>query len=162
MRSLTQAMLYPGVGWLEATNLATGRGTDAPFERLGAPWIDPREFVSALNASGLSGTRFVPIWFTPSERQFKGERCGGVQILITDWKVFEPLRLGLTLAVTLKSRYPGIWKPEGVLRMLADRASYTAILEGQGVDALLALWSRELEEFRRVRTRYLLYERGGE
>jgi uncharacterized protein YbbC (DUF1343 family)/CubicO group peptidase (beta-lactamase class C family) len=162
MRSLTQAMLYPGVGWLEATNLATGRGTDTPFERVGAPWIEPREFALALNAAGLTGVRFVPIWFTPEERQYKGQRCGGVHILITDWKTFEPLRLGLSLALTLRSRYPGQWQPDGVLKMLADRASYAAILEGQGVEAVVALWGRELEEFRRVRARYLIYRVGAD
>src|SRR5262249_41389752 len=61
MRSPTEAMLYPGVGWLEATNLATGRGTDSPFERVGAPWIDPSVFSRALNAAGVPGTSFVPI-----------------------------------------------------------------------------------------------------
>jgi uncharacterized protein YbbC (DUF1343 family)/CubicO group peptidase (beta-lactamase class C family) len=162
MRSLTEAMLYPGVGWLEATNLATGRGTDAPFERVGAPWVEPREFSQDLNALGLIGVRFVPIWFTPTERQFKGERCGGVQIVITDWAAFDPLRLGLGLAATLRSLYREHWNPEGLLRMLADRASYEAILAGQGVAAVAALWEPELEEFRRVRSRYLIYRSSGE
>lgn len=162
MRSLTQAMLYPGVGWLEATNLATGRGTDAPFERVGAPWIDPGPFAAALNAAGLAGTRFVPIRFTPSERQFKGERCGGVQILITDWSRFEPLRLGLVLAATLRAQYEHQWKPDGVLKLLCDRASCEAIARGQAPAAVASLWAGELEEFRRVRARYLIYRAGGD
>jgi uncharacterized protein YbbC (DUF1343 family) len=103
MRSLTEALLYPGVGMLEATNLATGRGTDTPFERVGAPWIDPSRFAAALNESPLPGVRFVPIFFTPAERQHAGQRCGGVQILITDWSEFEPLTLGVSLAVRLKA-----------------------------------------------------------
>ncbi len=78
MRSLTEALLYPGVGLLESTNLATGRGTDTPFERVGAPWIDPVAFSNALNARGLPGVRFTPIRFSPTERQYKGEDCGGV------------------------------------------------------------------------------------
>ncbi len=72
MRSLTEALLYPGVGLLEATNLATGRGTDTPFERVGAPWIEPRAFARALNELKLPGVRFVPIRFTPTERQYAG------------------------------------------------------------------------------------------
>ena len=68
MRSLTEALLYPGVGLLEATNLATGRGTDAPFERVGAPWIDPQAFAAALSSAAVPGVRFVPIYFTPRER----------------------------------------------------------------------------------------------
>jgi uncharacterized protein YbbC (DUF1343 family)/CubicO group peptidase (beta-lactamase class C family) len=157
MRSLTEAMLYPGVGWLEATNLATGRGTDSPFERVAAPWIDPSVFSGALNAAGVPGASFVPIYFTPRERQYKGERCGGVQILITDWGKFDPLRLGLTLATTLTKQYPLQWKAEGVSRMLCHRAAYEAIREGRDPAAIEPLWAAGLAEFRRARTRYLLY-----
>jgi uncharacterized protein YbbC (DUF1343 family) len=159
LRSLTEAMLYPGVGWLESTNLATGRGTDTPFERVGAPWVDPVAFAEALRATGVPGARFVPIWFVPRERQYKGERCGGVQILIADWKAFDPIKLGLALAVTLKALYPGKWNPEGVLPMLGDRASYRALLEGRGIHEIESLWRDELQMFRRVRARYLIYDR---
>jgi uncharacterized protein YbbC (DUF1343 family) len=158
MRSLTEAMLYPGVGWLEATNLATGRGTDTPFERVGAPWIDPAAVAGALNSAGLQGVRFVPIWFVPRERQFKGERCGGVQILLTDWNRFEPMKLGLQLAVTLRRLYPEQWKPEGILRMLGDRAAYRSICDGKPLHEIEELWRQKVQEFERVRARYLLYE----
>jgi uncharacterized protein YbbC (DUF1343 family) len=157
MRSLTEALIYPGVGLLEATNLATGRGTDTPFERVGAPWIDPQPFAAALNAAGVPGTRFVPIDFTPMQRQYAGARCGGVCILVTDWSHFDPLRLGITLAVQLRARYPGEWRPDGLLRLLADRATYDDILAGKSVDAIMARWETELREFRRIREQYLLY-----
>ena len=157
MRSLTEALLYPGVGLLEATNLATGRGTDTPFERVGAPWIDPAPFAAALNAAAVPGVRFVPIYFTPTERQHAGQRCGGVQILITNWSEFDPLRLGMTLAAQLRSQYPRDWQPEGLLRLLCDRATYEQILAGKPVDAIIAGWSEELAEFQKVRSRYLLY-----
>ena len=157
MRSLTEALLYPGVGLLEATNLATGRGTDTPFERVGAPWIDPQPFAAALNAAGVPGARFVPIDFTPSQRQYAGVRCGGVFIIVTDWSRFDPLRLGITMAVQLRALYPREWKPEGLLRLLADRATYDDILAGKTVDAIMARWDAELNDFRRIRERYLLY-----
>jgi uncharacterized protein YbbC (DUF1343 family)/CubicO group peptidase (beta-lactamase class C family) len=157
MRSLTEALLYPGVGWLEATNLATGRGTDSPFERVGAPWIDPNTFSEALNAAGVPGTSFVPIEFTPRERQYKGERCGGVQIFITDRSRFDPLALGLTLATTMRKQYPREWKPEGVRRMLCHEASFAAIREGHAAPAIKALWASGLGQFLRTRARYLLY-----
>src|SRR5262245_8014871 len=80
MRSLTEALLYPGVGLLETTNLSVGRGTDTPFERVGAPWIDPVTWASELNRAGLPGVRFVPTRFTPRERQYAGQECGGVFI----------------------------------------------------------------------------------
>jgi uncharacterized protein YbbC (DUF1343 family)/CubicO group peptidase (beta-lactamase class C family) len=158
MRSLTEALLYPGVGLLEATNLATGRGTDTPFERIGAPWIDPVPFAAALNASNVPGVRFVPLYFTPNERQYAGKKCGGVQILVANWAEFEPLRLGMTLAAALRSQYPKDWQPEGLLRLLCDRATYQKILDRQPVDAIMAGWAQELAEFQKIRSHYLLYD----
>jgi uncharacterized protein YbbC (DUF1343 family) len=158
MRSLTEALLYPGVALLEFTNLATGRGTDTPFERLGAPWIEPRAFAIALNDQGLPGVRFVPIRFTPNERQYAGQECGGVQILLTDWSRFDPIDLGLTLAVVLRRLYADQWQPEGLLRMLVDQAVYDGLLAGKDLPALRPLWTKELDEFRDVRAKYLLYK----
>jgi uncharacterized protein YbbC (DUF1343 family) len=157
MRSLTEALLYPGVALLEATNLATGRGTDTPFERVGAPWIDQRAFARALNARELPGVRFVPVRFTPRERQYAGQECGGVQIAITDWSRFEPLALGMALAVELRARYPGSWEPAGFLRLVAHRPTYEALLAGRDVAAITALWDEELSRFLETRARYLLY-----
>jgi uncharacterized protein YbbC (DUF1343 family) len=158
IRSLTEALLYPGVGLLEATNLATGRGTDTPFERLGAPWIDDRAFAKALNEAGLPGVRFVPVRFTPTERQFKGQECKGVQMTITDWSTFEPVDLGITLAITLKNLYARQWEPAGFLKMLADRDAYEALLGGGDLNTIRATWLNELEEFAKVRAKYLIYK----
>jgi uncharacterized protein YbbC (DUF1343 family) len=157
MRSLTEALLYPGVGLLEATNLATGRGTDAPFERVGAPWIDPRAFAAALSSAAVPGVRFVPIYFTPRERQYAGERCGGVQILVTSWDAFDPLKLGTLLAVELRRLYPEKWKPERLKRLLADRATFEAILAGRPLAEILSRWDGEIADFHKVRSRYLRY-----
>jgi uncharacterized protein YbbC (DUF1343 family)/CubicO group peptidase (beta-lactamase class C family) len=158
MRSLTEAILYPGVALLEATNLATGRGTDTPFERVGAPWIEPRALAQALTARGVPGVRFVPVRFTPRERQHAGRECGGVQIAIDDWSRFEPVELGITLAVTLRALYAGDWEPAGLLRLVADRATYEAVLAGHDPAAIRALWEPEIAEFLKVRARYLIYE----
>jgi uncharacterized protein YbbC (DUF1343 family)/CubicO group peptidase (beta-lactamase class C family) len=157
MRSLTEALLYPGVGLLEATNIATGRGTDTPFERVGAPWIDPTRFAAGLNSAAVPGVRFVPIFFTPRERQHAGKKCGGVQILLTSLPDFDPLRLGMTLATQLRALYRNDWQPEGLLRLLGDRATYDEIVAGTPVDRIMALWTSELAEFMKVRARYLKY-----
>jgi uncharacterized protein YbbC (DUF1343 family) len=157
MRSLTEAILYPGVGLLEATNLATGRGTDTPFERVGAPWIDPTRFATALNDAAVPGASFVPIYFTPTERQHARVRCGGVQIVLVNWQSFDPLRLGVTLAVTIRKLYPKDWQPEGLLRLLANKTTYEEIIACKPIDLIMAHWTGELERFRRVRSRYLLY-----
>jgi uncharacterized protein YbbC (DUF1343 family)/CubicO group peptidase (beta-lactamase class C family) len=157
MRSLTEALLYPGVGLLEATNLATGRGTDTPFERVGAPWIDPREWAAALNAEGLPGVRFVPIRFSPSERQYEGEDCGGVHIIITDWDEFEPIELGIGLAVTLRRLYPDQWETKALNRLMTNAAATEAIIAGESVREVRRTWARELREFLEVRQTYLIY-----
>ncbi|AGA27145.1 hypothetical protein Sinac_2853 [Singulisphaera acidiphila DSM 18658] len=158
MRSLNEALIYPGVGLLEATNLATGRGTDTPFERLGAPWIDAREFSAALNGRGLPGVRFVPNNFTPKERQYAGKECGGVQIFITSRDQFDPLALGIELAVVLRELYPERWEHDGFLKFIADRATYDALLKGENGQAIRTLWDAELAQFRTIREQYLLYK----
>jgi uncharacterized protein YbbC (DUF1343 family) len=158
MRSLTEALLYPGVGLLEASNLATGRGTDTPFERVGAPWVDPLKLGRSLNAAGLPGVTFVPIRFTPRERQYAGTECGGVFIQVTDRDRLEPVSLGVAMACVLRANYPDDWKPDGFLRMLADDDAYRAVVERKGVRQVEAVWVGELDEFRQVREKYLLYK----
>ena len=157
MRSLTEALLYPGVGLIEATNIATGRGTDTPFERVGAPYIDPITFARKLNELALPGVRFVPSRFKPTERQFKNEDCGGVFIAITDWESFDPIRLGFGLSVVLRSQYREQWKPDGLTKFLADNKTYQALLNGQDVEQLHAGWQAELAAFMTVRSKYLIY-----
>ena len=157
MRSPTEAILYPGVGLLEATNLATGRGTDTPFERVGAPWIDAIAWSKALNESGLSGVRFTPIRFTPKEREYAGKECQGVYIAVNDRAVFEAVDLGVAMASTLRRLYPEDWKPDGFLKMLADEAGFRAIVEdGKTFVDVREIWRTELDEFRRIRQKYLL------
>ncbi|MCC7123220.1 MAG: DUF1343 domain-containing protein, partial [Acidobacteria bacterium] len=84
MRNLTQATVYPGVGGIEFSNISVGRGTDQPFEQLGAPWIDGPRLADTLNARRLPGVRFYPIAFTPTTSKYEGERCQGVFIVVTD------------------------------------------------------------------------------
>ncbi|MFP6588354.1 MAG: exo-beta-N-acetylmuramidase NamZ domain-containing protein, partial [Pirellulaceae bacterium] len=94
MRNLNQALLYPGIGLLETTNLSVGRGTDTPFEQIGAPYIQGRELANVMNARKLNGIRFVPIQFTPESSKFSGQVCGGLSLVITDRDVFDPLATG--------------------------------------------------------------------
>jgi uncharacterized protein YbbC (DUF1343 family) len=157
MRSLTEALLYPGVGLLEASNLATGRGTDTPFERMGAPWIDPQGFATALAALALPGVSIVPIRFTPKERQYAGKECGGVYLAITDRDRFEPVSLGIGIAYVLRRDYRELWQPDGFLKMLADRTAYQALLDGRSPHEIEESWRGELDLFLQVRAKYLLY-----
>ena len=110
MRCLTQAVIYPGVGLLETTNLSVGRGTDTPFEVIGAPWLDGVKLAGELNAMSMPGVRFVPVRFTPDSSKYANQECGGVNIIVTHRSVFEAIQTGLAIAQTLHVHYGDEWE----------------------------------------------------
>lgn len=144
MRRLTAAALYPGVGLLEFTNVSVGRGTDTPFEVFGAPYIDPRPFADALNAASLPGVRFVPTYFAPTVSVFAGERCGGVQMYVTDREALNAVAVGLTLAVILRDLYLADWQPEKLATLLVNRQVLGALRAGQSAQEISAGWAGDL------------------
>ncbi len=157
MRSLTQALLYPGIGLLETTNLSVGRGTNTPFEVLGAPWIDARRLAAELNAADLAGVRFVPLYFTPDSSKFKGERCGGVNMVITNRELFEPLRTGFSVAVALRKLYPQQWETTAYGRLLANEQVLAAVKEGRSTAEIVRLYQNDVQRFHERRRGVLLY-----
>jgi uncharacterized protein YbbC (DUF1343 family)/CubicO group peptidase (beta-lactamase class C family) len=157
MRSLTQATLYPGVGLLETTNVSVGRGTDAPFEVVGAPWMDGQRLAAYLNERRIAGVRFVPVRFTPRASVFQGEECGGINLFITDRTQFHPLRTGLEIAVALRRLYPTEWQVEKYSRLLAHADTLERLKRGESPEAIALSWQARLEEFRRARARALIY-----
>jgi uncharacterized protein YbbC (DUF1343 family) len=157
MRSLTQAVLYPGVGLLETTNLSVGRGTDTPFEIIGAPWIDAVRLARELNSQGVAGVRFIPIEFTPESSKYAEQTCGGINIVISDRVAFDPLRTGLALAVTLRRLYPELWQTTSLNRLLASDKTRNGILAGNSVNQLQAAYQDELDQFKQRRQKHLLY-----
>jgi uncharacterized protein YbbC (DUF1343 family)/CubicO group peptidase (beta-lactamase class C family) len=157
MRSLTQGLLYPGVGLLETTNLSVGRGTDTPFEIIGAPWLDGQKLAEQLNQAGLAGARFVPVRFTPKSSKFASEECGGVNIIITDRATFRPVATGIEIAYLLYRLYPTTWKVDDYLRLLVHRRTLAALKDGKLPHEIMPLWRDELNEFKAVRLKYLLY-----
>jgi uncharacterized protein YbbC (DUF1343 family) len=157
LRSLTEALLYPGIGLLETTNISVGRGTDRPFEWVGAPWIDGRKLAAALAEENLSGVRFVPLWLTPAASTYRGQSCGGVQFIVDDWSQFRPLTTGLALAVTLRRLYPGQWQIDRFNTLLGNQATWEAVRRGESWPAIEKMWNADLSRFRGVRDGYLLY-----
>jgi uncharacterized protein YbbC (DUF1343 family) len=149
--------LYPGIGLLETTNLSVGRGTDTPFEVIGAPWLDGIQLARALNQSGLAGVRFVPIRFTPDASKFAGQPCGGVNVVVIDRNCFRPVRTGLEIACHLHRLYPQDWDSKRFSGLLSDRRTLEAVLAGETVDAMEAEWASELQEFLQRRNRFLRY-----
>ncbi|HYN84924.1 MAG TPA: exo-beta-N-acetylmuramidase NamZ domain-containing protein [Pyrinomonadaceae bacterium] len=158
MRSLTQATVYPGVGLLEYTNVSVGRGTDTPFELVGAPWLDGQRLASYLNARGLPGVRFVPVRFTPRASVFKGEECGGVNVIVTNRAQFRPVTVGIEMAVALRRLHPAEWKVEDYLRLLANADAHARVRAADAPEEVVRSWQPGLEEFRRARARVLLYQ----
>ena len=157
MRSLTEALLYPGIGLLETTNLSVGRGTDTPFEVIGAPWVDGPKLAEALNRAGLAGVRFVPVRFIPKSSRFANEECNGVNIIITDRASFHPVATGLEIAYQLHRLYPGLWKIDDYLRLLANREALAALKNGKTPSEITATWQAGLASFAAIRQKYLRY-----
>lgn len=157
MRTLQAALLYPGVGLLETTNLSVGRGTDRPFELIGAPWIDSVRWAQELQMEHPGGVRFMPMRFTPASSVHAGTLCQGVSIVVDDWSKVDPLRVGFTLAVTLKRLYPNDWQTKRLNTLLLHDETLQAIERGASVDQLMSISKKNLEEFLEVRKRYLLY-----
>ena len=157
MRSLTEATLYPGVGLLETTNVSVGRGTDTPFEIVGAPWIQGDKLADYLNQRSIPGVRFVPVRFTPNASVFKDQQCGGVNIIITDRALFRPLPAGIEIALALRKLYPNDWKVDSYLRLLVNSDTLERIKRGEPARDIVASWDTALQEFRRARAEVLLY-----
>jgi uncharacterized protein YbbC (DUF1343 family) len=157
MRSLTEATLYPGVGLLETTNVSVGRGTDTPFEVVGAPWIQGDKLAEYLNQRGVPGVRFVPLRFTPKASVFKDQECGGVNIIITDRATFRPLLTGIEMAVALRKLYANEWQVDKYLRLLVNADTLERLKRGDSARDIVASWNAGLQGFRKARAEVLLY-----
>jgi uncharacterized protein YbbC (DUF1343 family)/CubicO group peptidase (beta-lactamase class C family) len=158
LRSVTAAALYPGVGLIEGTNVSVGRGTDTPFELLGAPWMKSKELAAYLNARGISGVRFVPITFTPAASNYSGQTCQGVNIVVTDRNSLDAPQLGVELAAALHKLYPNDFKIERIKGLLVNQAAYDALVAGQDPRRIAQDWMDELGKFEKMRDRYLIYK----
>ena len=161
MRSLTEALLYPGIGLIETTNVSVGRGTDTPFEVVGAPWMDGRAIAKQLNEQQLPGVTFIPIEFTPTSTKFTNEACKGINIVVTNRNLIEPVRVGLTLAAVLRQLYPDAWETKSLNRLLSNQATLKLLLEGRSGKELEPAILDGVGDFLRIRERVLLYERQG-
>ncbi len=157
LRSLTAALLYPGIGLLETTNLSVGRGTDRPFEWIGAPWIDGRQLAAALARLELPGVRYVPLRLTPASSVYQGQACGGVQLIVDDWTRFQPVRTGLAIACELRRLYPEKWQVDLYGALLAHRATLQGLKQGKPWQTLEAAWQQQLTPWKAQRREYLHY-----
>jgi uncharacterized protein YbbC (DUF1343 family) len=162
MRTLQQALLYPGVALLEGLrNYSVGRGTDTPFEFVGADWMDARRLAAELNRRKIGGVRFYPLERTPQVSVFAGTRISGVQIVVTDRDELDSGRLGLEIADALLRTHPGKVDLSQSLRLIGDRETLQQLEAGEETARILERWKREAAVFLAQRERALLYRQAG-
>jgi len=156
MRTLNQAILYPGIGLLERA-LSVGRGTDTPFELIGAPYIDDVKLAEELNDANLPGVRFIPIRFTPKASIHRDNPCAGVSILLTDRTRCNAVDTGIVIAKTLYRLYPKQFSVKKLSHLLVHEPTIEAIKADKSLEEIHALWKKDREEFEQRRGKYLLY-----
>jgi uncharacterized protein YbbC (DUF1343 family) len=157
LRNLEQAILYPGVALIEGTNVSVGRGTDAPFQLVGAPWIKPKQLASYLNGRLISGVRFVPTEFTPSSSNYAGQACGGVNIIVTNRETLDAPELGIELAAALHSLYPQQFELAKMNTLLVNQSTLQGLQTGEDPRRIAEDWRDGLDRFMLVRAKYLIY-----
>jgi uncharacterized protein YbbC (DUF1343 family)/CubicO group peptidase (beta-lactamase class C family) len=157
MRNLLQATLYPGIGAIEGTNISVGRGTDTPFEQIGAPWIDGVQLADALNARNIAGVRFYPVRFTPQSSKYAKEECQGVFMVVTDRGALRPVRLGLEIASMIHKLYGARFELEAAGRLFGSKDGLSRIRAGEDPASIAASWAAGEARWRLLRAKYLLY-----
>jgi uncharacterized protein YbbC (DUF1343 family) len=158
MRNMVAATVFPGLGALEGTNLSVGRGTDTPFEQVGAPWINGPALAAALNASAVPGVRFYPVTFTPaSGAKLGGQACQGVFLIVTDRDRIRPVRVGLQIAVTLSRLNGQQFRLEDAALLFGSKSMIEQIRAGEDPAAIAASWAADEAKWRLTRAKYLLY-----
>ena len=158
LRSLREATLYPGVALIEGTNVSVGRGTDTPFEWIGAPWIKARELAQYLNARSIAGVRFVPVSFVPTRSVYSGQVCQGATIVLLDRNTLDGPELGVELASALHKLYANDFKLERIKELLVNEAVYDALRAGTDPRRIAQDWQAGLEKFMEIRAKYLIYK----
>jgi uncharacterized protein YbbC (DUF1343 family)/CubicO group peptidase (beta-lactamase class C family) len=158
LRSVTEAALYPGVALIEGTNVSVGRGTDTPFEVVGAPWIKGRELAAYLNARGIAGVRFVPVTFAPTAAVYSGQKCEGVNVVLTERNALDGPELGIELAAALQRLYPANFKIGRMAALLVNQGAFDGLMAGEDPRRIAQDWQETLEKFEIVRQKYLIYK----
>jgi uncharacterized protein YbbC (DUF1343 family) len=158
LRSPAAGILYPGLEILQAGGVSVGRGTEHPFELVGAPWIHGDEFSVYLNHRAIPGVRFEAAKFTPDTGLYKGEPCEGVKVVLTDRAALQSMLMGLEIASALKKIYPGKFDSAKMIELVGNAATIQQLVEGKDPAAIAASWTKDLQAFRLLRAKYLIYQ----
>jgi uncharacterized protein YbbC (DUF1343 family) len=158
LRTLKGSILYPGLEILQNAGVSVGRGTEAPFEEIGAPWINGEEVAEALNARNLPGVHFANQPFIPVSGLYAGQRCGGVGIRVTDRAAVRSMRIGLEIAALLQKKYPEQFDASKTIVLLGNDATVAQLKAGTAPEQIIASWATQLAEFDQLRRKYFLYK----
>jgi uncharacterized protein YbbC (DUF1343 family) len=157
LRSEEAGILYPGLEILQAGSVSVGRGTETPFEIIGAPWIRAEDLAAYLNRRVIPGVRFEPRKFTPDSGLFKGELCEGVRVVLADRNALPSMRMGIEIAAALAKLYPGKFETAKMITLVGNGETIRLLQEGRDPAAIVDSWNSDLEKFRKMRAKYLLY-----
>jgi len=157
LKTLEQAVLYPGVGMVEGANLSVGRGTATPFELVGAPWIDADGLSAYLSRRRISGLRFAPATFTPSADRYANQLCHGVRIALDDRDALDSPALGIELIAALHRLYPRDFAIDSTLAMMGSARVLEQIKSREDPNLIVRELEPSLLNFRLLRSKYLLY-----
>jgi len=158
LRTLKGSLLYPGLEILQNAGVSVGRGTEAPFEEFGAPWINGEEVAQLLNAKNLTGVHFVNQPFIPVSGLYAGQRCGGVGVRVTDRAALRSMRVGLEIAAALHKKYPDHFDVTKILLLLGNDSTIQQLQAGTPPGEIIASWAKDLATFDQTRRRYFLYK----
>jgi uncharacterized protein YbbC (DUF1343 family) len=158
LRTLKGSILYPGLEILQNAGVSVGRGTEAPFEEFGAPWINGDEVAADLNARHLPGLRFTGQPFIPVVGLYGGQRCGGVAVRVTDKQAVRSMRMGVEIATILKRLYPANFDPAKLMFLVGNADTIRQLQDGAFPEQIVASWANQLNDFDAVRRKYFLYK----
>jgi uncharacterized protein YbbC (DUF1343 family)/CubicO group peptidase (beta-lactamase class C family) len=157
MRNMNEATLYPGIGAIEGTNISVGRGTDTPFEHIGAPWVNGVQLAAYLNSRSIPGVRFYPERFTPTSSKYANTECQGVFIVVTDREALRPVRTGVEIAAALYKLYPSDYQIDLAARLLGSKDTIARVKNGEDPEKIAGSWGAAEAKWRLLRAKYLLY-----
>ncbi len=158
LRTVAETVPYPGVEILQAGGVSVGRGTETPFEVLGAPWIDGAGLAAELLKRHVAGVAYRAVSFTPASDLYKGVSCGGVALTVTDAAAFDSVRNGMEVAAALRALYPEKFLVAKMIVLVGNTETIAALEKGVGVSEIVASWKPGLAAFRATREKYLIYE----
>lgn len=164
--TLESILAYSGTCLFEGLNVSEGRGTDRPFEYIGAPWMDNQRVIKLMDSLGFEGVRFEPISFVPEQKahlrrppELSGEQCKGIFVHITDRNAYDMYKVGIALvwAINHVHQEQLVWNDQTLFRLTGTNRLVDMIKQGKGPGAIYASWENELEEFKQLRKRYVIY-----